>query len=477
VGLDDDAQPLDGTGGGTNAVFTSGDGGSNDLPGSPFNETFPGDPDDDYYFAGVYTSVIPSNGSYTPVGSVYNNEEGIARGFDDPDNTSRIHFNLPSYLRPDDLLELTVDPLFLDDTAGDPHYGIEIYFNNVLVQPLKVVRPADLNTAIKTARFTAGSVNAGVGPGYDNIITLKGTSYAAQGGGTALGFDYIRLVAIPRIVFPWTVGLDDNDWPCNVDLPANVCHGGGALANFIQENGAINPLPGNPNSPIARQRSDNDYYFAGEYNTTIDSVTTFYGPYTPVGTVLANEESAERAFAADDNDLRYHFNLPTTLGPDDELQVTFDANNLDDPANPANTDLRYGAEVYFNGVLVQSQIVIRPPQLDVDYTTPPFTLASVNAKTGLGYDNIVSVKGYNYNNEGGGNWMGIDYVRLDPVPLKLLPPVLNGNQVTLNWTGTGKLQWAPTVTGPWSDVTPPPAPKPYTEAVLPGQNRFYRLTK
>jgi len=112
----------------------------------------------------------------------------------------------------------------------------------VLVQSLTVVRPADLNHAIVTPRFSAGSVNAGFGPGYDNIITLKGTSYAAQGGGTMLGFDYIKLVPIPRIVFPWTVGLDDNDWPC-YDDPAHLCHGGGANANFVQEMAPLTPFP------------------------------------------------------------------------------------------------------------------------------------------------------------------------------------------------------------------------------------------
>ena len=246
----------------------------------------------------------------------------------------------------------------------------------------------------------------------------------------------------------------------------------------MQENGAINPLPGSPVSTEVSHGADNDYYFAGEYTSTIDSVTALYGPYTPVGTVLANEEAAERAFAAADNDLRYHFNLPTTLGPDDQLQVTFDANNLDD--RDVNPDPRYGIEVYFNGVLVQPQITIRGPQLDVDYTTPAFTLASVNARTGLGYDNIVSLKGINYDGtgagEGGGNWMGIDYVQLNPVPLKLLPPVINGNQVTLTWTGNGQLQWASSLLGPWNNVDPRPA-SGYSEAIVAGQNRFYRLTR
>ena len=97
--------------------------------------------------------------------------------------------------------------------------------------------------------------------------------------------------------------------------------------------------------------------------------------------------------------------------------------NLDDPSD-VNTDPRYGIEVYFNGVLVQPQILIRPAQLGTDYTTPPFSLASVNAQVGPGFDNIVSLRGINYNAEGGGNWMGIDYVQLNAGATAGAPPKL-----------------------------------------------------
>src|SRR5439155_4872442 len=207
--------------------------------------------------------------------------------------------------------------------------------------------------------------------------------------------------------------------------------------------------------------------------TVMASVTASYGDYTPVGIVPRNEEAAERAFAAADNDLRYHFNLPDTLKPTNMLSVTFDALNLDDPS-AVNTDLRYGIEVYFNGVLVQPQILIRTNQLGVAQTTPQFTLASVNAQVGLGPDNIVSLRGINYNADGGGNWMGIDYVQLNgaaATPLQFVPPVVSNGKVTLNWTGTGTFAWAPTVLGPWTTNTT--AVTGYSEDILPTQNRFY----
>src|SRR2546430_9641274 len=107
-----------------------------------------------------------------------------------------------------------------------------------------------------------------------------------------------------------------------------------------------------------------------------------------------------------------HFTPPPPPTPFGPITVTFDALNLDDPSD-VNTDPRYGVEVYFNGVLVQSQILVRPVDLDTDYTTPQFRLDSVNAQVGPGFDNIVSLRGINYNAGGGGNRMGIDYVQVN----------------------------------------------------------------
>jgi hypothetical protein len=144
--------------------------------------------------------------------------------------------------------------------------------------------------------------------------------------------------------------------------------------------------------------------------------------YDPVGLVDVNEELAERAFVPSDTELRFHFNLPATLKPTDLLAVTFDANNFE---TEGFADPRRGVSVYFNGVLVQDQIVIRPAQLDVDYSTPAFTLESVNAAVGPDYDNIVTLKGTDYSADGGGRWMGIDYVQLtkeaSAVPVPVFP--------------------------------------------------------
>ena len=173
------------------------------------------------------------------------------------------------------------------------------------------------------------------------------------------------------------------------------------------------------------------------------------GDYEPVGLVEVNEEAAERAFAGTDNDLRYHFNLPESLQPTDQLSVSYDALNL----HGDQVDSRYGIEVYVNNVQVQSEIVIQPEQLGQTYDTDPFTLADVNAEVGLGYDNIITLKGVNYNAEGGGNWMGIDYVQLNQV-VGDTPTisVVNNGDGTVTVTFEGTLQSADSVNGPWSDV-------------------------
>jgi hypothetical protein len=100
----------------------------------------------------------------------------------------------------------------------------------------------------------------------------------------------------------------------------------------------------------------------------------------------------------------------------------------------------------------------------------------VNGAVGPGFDNIVSLKGISYSNDGGGAWMGIDYVKLDRVPLKLLPSVISGNQITISWTGIGLLESAPSINGPWTAVDGA-LDSPWTEDLVAGQNRYYRLVQ
>src|SRR5439155_22336133 len=123
------------------------------------------------------------------------------------------------------------------------------------------------------------------------LFTLTRSTSNSVGGGNSMGIDYVQLNPVLPPPFPWSVGRDDNAQPAG--------NGGGANASFVQEAG-VNPPPGNPNSPEADQQADDDYYLACVYTNVIDRVVSEYGDYVTVGTVLANEEAAERAFAGDD---------------------------------------------------------------------------------------------------------------------------------------------------------------------------------
>jgi len=59
-------------------------------------------------------------------------------------------------------------------------------------------------------------------------------------------------------------------------------------------------------------------------------------------------------------------------------------------------------------------------------------------------------------------------------PLRFSSAQRSNYRVVLDWTGSGKLEWAERITGPWALVTPLPIP-PYTEDILPGETRFFRI--
>lgn len=198
----------------------------------------------------------------------------------------------------------------------------------------------------------------------------------------------------------WELGQrTGNGWPLD-----GV--GGGPDVDFVQEAG-VNTPPGNPNSPAAAQQADDDYYFAGTYTTL---ATDAYGTYTPVGTVANDEIAMERAFAGTDNNLRVHFNLPSVgMDATSLAQVLVKPFNLQgDQPNP-----RYGLEVYFNGVLIKPEQIITSADFQTLVASDTVTLGSVNALFGPGGDNIVELRGINYNADGGGNWMGMDYHTLE----------------------------------------------------------------
>lgn len=80
----------------------------------------------------------------------------------------------------------------------------------------------------------------------------------------------------------------------------------------------------------------------------------------------------------------------------------------------------------------------------------------------------------NNNNANHFTYLGVMKVMEASIRLQFAMPVISGNQIQLQWTGSGSLEWAPAMSGPWTKVSPAPVGS-YSEAVVTGQNRFYRL--
>jgi hypothetical protein len=80
----------------------------------------------------------------------------------------------------------------------------------------------------------------------------------------------------------------------------------------------------------------------------------------------------------------------------------------------------------------------------------------------------------NNNNANHFTYLGVMRVAPYVPPPVFLPPVIENGQIKLQWTGTGRLLRASSVLGPWQPVEPSPA-SPYTESLVPGESRYYRL--
>ncbi|MFT5109069.1 MAG: hypothetical protein ACI9UA_004715 [Pseudoalteromonas tetraodonis] len=203
VGIDDNSWPA-GDGGGPNASFIQ-EGNTNPLPGNPANPEVNTQSDDDYYFAGVYSTQVDGGSVYAPLGIVPANEEGAERAFAGIDDSLRYHFNLPASINASDLLSITFDANNLHgQPGGTEHYGVEVYFNNVLVGPEVDVNPGTLDFDFTTPAFTLAGVNAqngyaggNIGSGFDNYVELRGINYNATGGGNWMGVDFVQLDADP----------------------------------------------------------------------------------------------------------------------------------------------------------------------------------------------------------------------------------------------------------------------------------------
>ncbi|MFT6380357.1 MAG: hypothetical protein ACJA16_003752 [Akkermansiaceae bacterium] len=509
--------------------------GLQDLPGNPANiggadDDVARDIDDDYYFAGVYTTAA-GDGAYVPVGVVAENESYYDRALTGGDPNMRWHFNLLETVTEDDNFTFTIDFHNLSETdvadvssydltfwvdgkqIGEmqPHLDVDLssaqswnfelddlggvgqvgsgfdHYVEVRSTPTGSARWASLDyvqlevssepiveddpnisgaTAVNFGDFPVGSeastetivfINSGltqnlvitelvlagvnpasfslvapalpitVAPGAESQIEVTVTPGAIEeslsstltvtSNDTSDGSMVVFLGA--RIFVPfsdegtlWFVGTDDDGQDGEGDSTFNdpaYFNGTDFFVSGVQENG-IQDLPGNPaniGGPSGGERDiDDDYYFAGIFNTVVDD-----GAYAPVGIVAANEQYYDRALTGGDPNMRWHFNLPESLGRNDAFTFTIDFYSLDDD-NAAETS-GFDLTFFVDGQQIGDTQNHSDDDLDAaqswDFTLDDFGGV---AELGPGFDHYVEIK-----SQGTGNarWASLDYAKLDIV--------------------------------------------------------------
>jgi hypothetical protein len=542
IGVDDDNQDANGdpANGLTDPAYFNGtdffvsgvqETGLQDLPGNPANTGGPNggdrDIDDDYYFAGVYTTAA-GDGVYVPVGVVSENESFYDRALTAGDPNMRWHFNLPETVTEDDnftftidfhnlseanaadvssyqltfwvdgkqvgemqphlevdlpsaqswnfelddlggveqvgegfdhyvevrstptgsarwtsldyaQLEVSSDPIVEDDpnisvaTAvdfGDIKVGGEaatetiVFTNSGLTQNLVITDLTLAGVNPDSFSIDAPALPITVRPGAESQIEVTVTPGAIEGSLSSTltvtsndssdGAKVVFLTARMFVPFAdegtlWYVGTDDNTQDGNGDASLNdpaFFNGVDFFSSGVQESGE-DILPGNPANTGGTGNArdiDDDFYFAGSYNTVVDG-----GDYTPVGIVATNERYYDRALTGGDPNMRWHFNLPDTVGRNDNFTFTIDFYSLDDDG--AAEESGYDLTFFVDG----EQIGEMQPHSETDLDAAQswnFTLDELGgaAEVGPGFDHYVEVR-----SQGTGNsrWASLDYAKLN----------------------------------------------------------------
>ena len=545
IGVDDDNQDANGDpeNGLTDPAYFNGtdffvsgvqETGLQDLPGNPANTGGPNggdrDIDDDYYFAGVYTTAA-GDGVYVPVGVVSENESFYDRALTGGDPNMRWHFNLPETVTEDDNFTFTIDfhnlseanaadvssyqltfwvdgkqvgemqphlevdlpsaqswNFELDDLGGveqvgegfdhyvevrstptgsarwtsldyaqlevsseplvedDPNISVAIevnfdvipvggeastktvvFTNSGLTQDLVITELTLAGFNPDSFSIVAPALPITVAPGAESQIEVTVTSGAIEeslsatltvtSNDTSDGAKVLFLGARTIVPFNdegtlWFVGTDDGgqdgDGDKNLNDPAYF-NGTDFFVSGVQESGE-DFLPGNPDSQGGSgggRDIDDDFYFAGVFNTVVDG-----GAYEPAGIVAANERYYDRALTNGDPNMRWHFNVPDSVGRNDNFTFTIDFYSIDDDgaAETSGYDLTF----FVDG----QQIGEMQPHTDDNVAAAQswdFTLDDLGgvAELGPGFDHYVEVKSQS---TGSARWASLDYVKLDITP-------------------------------------------------------------
>lgn len=175
--------------------------GEQDLPGNPANTGGASgdanrDIDDDFYFAGVYTTVV-DGGSYTPVGNVPVSESYYDRAFTGGDPNMRWHFNVPNSVASTDTLTFSIDFYNLSETnpADTSSFDMTFWVDGTQVGGMQPHSDADIN-AVQSWDFTLADLGgpAQQGEGFDHYVEVRST---ITGSARWASLDYVQLEATP----------------------------------------------------------------------------------------------------------------------------------------------------------------------------------------------------------------------------------------------------------------------------------------
>lgn len=171
--------------------------GRQDLPGNPANTggasgNADRDVDDDYYFAGVYTTAA---GDYTPVGTVLASESYYDRAFTAGDPNMRWHFNVPETVEASDTLTFTVDFHNLNESnaAETSGYDMTFWVDGNQVGDTQTHSDADLSAA-QSWDFALSDLGGAAeqGPGFDHYLEIR---TSPVGSSRWASLDYVQLEA------------------------------------------------------------------------------------------------------------------------------------------------------------------------------------------------------------------------------------------------------------------------------------------
>lgn len=338
VGYEDNSQ----------AEFAAENSSVNLPPGSPTAA------DNDYYFAGQYAEIGLVE-TTEPVGN-------FERAIKPSDYVTRIHFNLtPAQAASDNLFRVTFR-LFGFNT--DPAYPLgNLSWVTAKWNDIQVLTNADIaDPTILQATFVAGDVGAAVG---ENLLTIERSAT----GNEWVQFDYIKAEYFNPNSRAWELGYADNQ-----------------NADFHQEGGGVNPLPGSPTA------LDNDYYFAGTY-------AALNPPLVQRNEAWAN---FERALTSWDVATRIHFNLTAVeAAPDNVLNLTFKLYGFNtDPGYPMDPVPWVTAK--WNDTEVLNNVDVTDP------TTMQATFAVGDAGAVAG-ENVLTIE----RSPQGNAWIQFDYINVE----------------------------------------------------------------